>query len=118
MLVKTILLWFPSGVVEEGPSAVNISFSSSYSKQKWIVFDGVPLSPNNMDTDLNIRSIFTSAKIQRNELESSSEPTSPAYQENLQAAIKSLEECRNIAGRISLFSPNETEDDISSGDLQ
>ncbi|KAM0803009.1 tapa protein [Usnea florida] len=71
-----------------------------------------------MESDLNIRSIFTSAKIQRNELESSSEPTSSAYQENLQAAISSLEECRKIADRISLFSPNETEDDISSGDLQ
>ena len=98
--------------------AVNKSFSTSCSKQKWIVFDSVPLSPNNMENDLNIRSIFTSAKIQRNELESSSEPTSSAYQENLQAAIHSLEECRKIAGRISLFSPNETEDDISSGDLQ
>ena len=83
------------------------------------MFDSVPLNPNNMENDLNIRSIFTSAKIKRNELESSSsEPTSSAYQENLQAAINSLEECRKIAGRISLFSPNETEDDISSGDLQ
>lgn len=74
--------------------------------------------PHNMDTDTNIRTLFTSAKNQRKELESFSEPTSSVYQENLQAAITSLEECRKIADRISLFSPNETEDDISSGDLQ
>ena len=71
-----------------------------------------------MDTDINIRTLFTSAKTQRKELESFSDPTSSIYQENLQAAIKSLEGCRKIADRISLFSPNETEDDISSGDLQ
>lgn len=82
------------------------------------MFDSVKLIPNSMDTDMNIRSLFTFAKHQRNELESASEPTSSVYQENLQAAITSLEECRKIADRISLFSPNETEDDISSGDLQ
>lgn len=71
-----------------------------------------------MDTDINIRTLFSSAKNQRKELDSSLEPISSFYQENLQAAIKSLEECRKIADRISLFSPNETEDDISSGDLQ
>lgn len=71
-----------------------------------------------MDTELNIRTLLTSAKNQRKELETSPEPTSSIYQENLQAAITSLEECRKIADRISLFSPNETEDDISSGDLQ
>ena len=76
------------------------------------------LESNKMDSDINIRTLFTTAKNQRKELESSPDPTSSVYQENLQAAITSLEECRKIADRISLFSPNETEDDISSGDLQ
>lgn len=67
---------------------------------------------------MDIRTLFTSAKSQRKELESSADPTGYAYQENLQAAITSLEKCRKIADRISLFSPNETEDDIPSGDLQ
>lgn len=71
-----------------------------------------------MDANKDIRTLFTSAKTQRNELESFPDPTSSVYQVNLQAAIASLEECREIADRISLFSPNETEDDISSGDLQ
>ena len=73
---------------------------------------------NMMDSDIDIRTLFTSAKTQRTELEASADPTSSTYQENLQAAIASLEECRKIADHISLFSPNETEDDISSGDLQ
>jgi len=65
-----------------------------------------------------MRALFTLAKNQRKQLEISSDSTSALYQENLQAAIVTLEECRRIADRISLFSPNETEDDISSGDLQ
>lgn len=80
------------------------------------------LLPMKITMDANkekdIRTLFTSAKTQRNELESFADPTSSIYQDNLQTAIASLEECRKIADRISLFSPNETEDDISSGDLQ
>ena len=76
------------------------------------------LTQNTMDSNVDIRSLFTSAKTQRKEFDSSADPTSSVYEENLQAAITSLEKCRKIADRISLFSPNETEDDISSGDLQ
>lgn len=71
-----------------------------------------------MEHQSSIRALFSSARNQRKELEQSSDPTSTIYQENLQAAIATLEECRAIADRITLFSPNETEEDISSGDLQ
>lgn len=71
-----------------------------------------------MEGQTNIRTLFASAKSQRKQLEISSDLTSALYQENLQAAIATLEECRRIADHISLFSPNETEDDISSGDIQ
>ena len=71
-----------------------------------------------MESEANIRTLFASAKSARNDLEKSPDPTSTLYQENLQSAISALEQCRQIADRISLFSPNETEDDISSGDLQ
>lgn len=71
-----------------------------------------------MNSESNIRSIFTSARSLRKDLESSPDPTSSIYQENLRAAIASLEQCRIIADRIALFSPNETDDDISTGDLQ
>ena len=71
-----------------------------------------------MEPDTNIRTLFTTAKAQRQQLESSPESTSALYQENLQSAITSLETCRRLADRIALFSPNETEEDIASGDLQ
>ena len=71
-----------------------------------------------MEPDSNIRSLFTYAKTQRLELESSHNPTDALYQENLQSAITALETCRKIADRISLFSLNETQEDIASGDLQ
>ena len=80
-------------------------------------FNSPPIK-STMEPDIDIRTVFNSAKTQRKELESSPDPTSSVYQDNLQAAIASLEECRKIADRISLFSLNETEDDVSSGDLQ
>lgn len=71
-----------------------------------------------MESQSNIRTVFASARDQRKQLESFPSSNSAVYQENLQAAIASLEECRKIADRVSLFSQNETEDDITSGDLQ
>ena len=71
-----------------------------------------------MDPDANIRTLFATARTQRQQLESSPESTSALYQENLQSAIASLETCRKLADRIALFSPNETEEDVASGDLQ
>ncbi|MCJ1415935.1 hypothetical protein MMC32_002270 [Xylographa parallela] len=67
--------------------------------------------------DVNIRTLFTRAKDLRKQLESL-QSTSQLYQENLQNAIAALEECRKIADSVSLFSPNETEEDITSRDLQ
>ncbi len=72
----------------------------------------------NMEPEHNIRTLFASARAQRKQLEPLPDPTSALYQENLQSAIAALETCRKIADRISLFSRNETEEDISSGDLQ
>lgn len=71
-----------------------------------------------MENERSIPSLFASARAQRKELDSFSDPTTSLYQENLQAAIASLEECRRLAERIALFSSNEAEDDVASGDLQ
>ena len=71
-----------------------------------------------MESEANIRTLFATARNGRKELETSPDPTSASYQEKLQLFISTLEQCRQIADRISLFSPNETEEDISSGDLQ
>ena len=71
-----------------------------------------------MEPDLNLRTLFNTAKTQRQQHDSSPDPTSTLYQENLFSAITTLETCRKILDRISLFSPNETEEDIATGDLQ
>ncbi|MCJ1378575.1 hypothetical protein MMC17_001674 [Xylographa soralifera] len=69
------------------------------------------------EVEVNIRTLFARAKDLRRQLESL-QSTSQVYQENLQNAIAALEECRKLAGDVSLFSPNETEEDIASRDLQ
>ena len=66
----------------------------------------------------NVRTLFANSKAQRKELDTIPDLGSDLYHENLQAAIATLEECRKIADRISLFSDNETEDDIPTGDVQ
>ena len=71
-----------------------------------------------MEPETSIRGLFASAQAERKRLEGSPDSTASSYQENLQAAIASLEECRALANRIALFSPNETEDDVASTDLQ
>ena len=68
--------------------------------------------------ETNLRGLFASAKAQRKDLESYHDTTSTLYQENLLAAIETFEECRELASRLSIFSTNESEDDISSGDIQ
>ena len=65
----------------------------------------------------NIRTLYAAAKTLSQQLENL-ETTSQIYQDKLRDAISSFEECRSLADQVSLFSPNETEDDISSGDLQ
>lgn len=68
------------------------------------------------ESQTNIRNLFATAKQLQKQLESL-ESSSQVYQDNLQGAISTLEECRKLADKVSLFSPNETADDISSGDL-
>ena len=46
------------------------------------------------------------------------ESNSQTYQDKLQNAIATFEQCRTVADQVSLFSSNETADDISSSDLQ
>ena len=80
--------------------------------------DPFAISKTAMEAGLNIRTLFKSGKAQRKQLESSPDTISALYQDNLQSAIAAFETCRTLADRISLFSQNETEEDISSGDLQ
>ncbi|KAF2803073.1 type 2A phosphatase-associated protein 42 [Mytilinidion resinicola] len=70
------------------------------------------------DQPKSIRWLFVEAERRRDQLEKSWDSNSTAYQENLTAAIATYEECLRVADQVSLYSPNETLDDISSGDLQ
>ena len=69
-------------------------------------------------TDQSIKSLFGSAERQRKEIEASWDSNTATYQQNLAAAISTYESCLQLADRLSLFSPNETLEDLTSGDLQ
>lgn len=70
------------------------------------------------DQDQSIRAVYSTAEQKRQSVESSWDSNSATYQENLLAAISLYEQCLSIADRISLFSPNESLEDIASVDLQ
>jgi hypothetical protein len=66
----------------------------------------------------SIKSLFASAESKRHGIETALDSSGSTFKENLAAAIASYEETRLVADRLSLFSPNETLEDIASGDLQ
>lgn len=66
----------------------------------------------------SLKNLFAKAEEQRKELDVSPNTISAAFQENLSSTILTFEECLHVADRVSLFSSNETLDEISSGDLQ
>jgi hypothetical protein len=66
----------------------------------------------------NLRSLFREAEAKRRSLDDVGSTVSDAFQENLASAITSYEECLKVANEISLFSPNESLEDIASGDLE
>jgi hypothetical protein len=68
--------------------------------------------------DQSIKTLFGVAESKRKAVETSRDSNSSSYKENLAAAIATFEECRELADRLSLFSPNETLEDIATGDLQ
>ncbi|KAF2451429.1 type 2A phosphatase-associated protein 42 [Karstenula rhodostoma CBS 690.94] len=70
------------------------------------------------DEPKSIRSLFLTAERLRNTLNSFPDSNSPTYQENLTKAIVSYESCLELSEQVSLFSPNESLDDISSSDIQ
>lgn len=66
----------------------------------------------------SLRDLFTAAKSQKEALESGLSSDTDEYREKVNATIAKLEECQQLISRFSLFSPNETLDDISTADLQ
>lgn len=69
------------------------------------------------DETRSIRAVFADAEQKRAILENAPYNSS-TFQDSLLAALTLYEQCLSIADRISLFSPNESLEDITSGDLQ
>jgi len=67
--------------------------------------------------DQNIKSLFAQAERRQQQVEQAHDRNSDAYRDDLAAAIENYEECRVLADRLSLFSANETLEDIATGDL-
>ncbi|KAF2703351.1 type 2A phosphatase-associated protein 42 [Pleomassaria siparia CBS 279.74] len=70
------------------------------------------------DEPRSIRALFLKAERARQEIATTYDHNSPTAQENLTTTIATYEECLKISEQASLFSPNETLDDVSSSDLQ
>lgn len=66
----------------------------------------------------SLRAVYSTAESKRRELETAWDTNATPYQDNLRAAIKAYDQCLQSADRISLFSPNESLEDIASHDLQ
>lgn len=64
-----------------------------------------------------LRGSFVDAEKKRGEIGSASNANSAAFHEKLSKTVASYERCLRIADEVSLFSPNETLDDVSSTDL-
>lgn len=68
--------------------------------------------------DRSLRTVYEDAEQKRKTVEHTFDSNSTTFQENLLSAIQLYEQCLNIADRISLFSPNESLEDIGTADLQ
>ena len=72
----------------------------------------------NMDQPKSLRALFLEAEHARESLSAFASTNTPSYQDALHAAIATYEAGLQQSEQVSLFSPNETLDDVSSTDLQ
>nr|XP_023907996.1 uncharacterized protein C63.05-like [Quercus suber] len=70
------------------------------------------------DTTQSLKAIHAQAEHSRSVIEKSFDSNSTAFQDNLLATIQLYSQCVDIAQRISVFSPNESLEDISTADLR
>lgn len=65
-----------------------------------------------MEEPQNLRTLFTTAKVEKESLDSH-HPTA-----DVNTTISKLKECHRLVRDLSLFSPNESLEEIPTGDLQ
>ena len=61
---------------------------------------------------------FAQAQAQRKQFESALQTNSESSQRTLDSAIAKYSKCMDLADQVSLFSPNESLEDVSTGDLE
>ncbi|RPA90241.1 TAP42-like protein [Choiromyces venosus 120613-1] len=66
----------------------------------------------------SLRSLYDSGERLQKEIEDSYDYNSSGYQEKLQTAIRTYQECRGLVGQISLFSTNESLEDVVSSEIR
>jgi hypothetical protein len=71
-----------------------------------------------MEESQSLRSLFTSAKEAKAALESRGDTNTESYRDAVNAAITKFHECQRQVSILSLFSSNESLDDVSTGDIQ
>jgi len=64
-----------------------------------------------------LKALFAAAETRREALEGCYEATYPGYREALAPAIAGYESCLDLISQLGIFSPNESADDINTGDL-
>lgn len=69
------------------------------------------------DEPQSLRSLFEQAEEEQAALANIYDSTSPQYREKLSAAIQSYEKCRRQASELSIFSPNESLEDVATTSL-
>jgi len=69
------------------------------------------------DQPKSLKGLFADAEEKRLALEGTYQTNTPSYHEDLSSAVQTYNDCLEQIGRISLFSPNETAEDISTSDV-
>lgn len=66
----------------------------------------------------SLQALFASAKAQKKALESSTNINDPSHEDQFNPAVQAFEACQKLISKLSIFSPNESLEDIATADLQ
>ena len=67
--------------------------------------------------DRSLRETYIEARVKKDQLDDL-DPRSSAFKETIQAALRDLEQCRKLINDLSMFSPNEDLEDLSTQTIQ
>lgn len=70
------------------------------------------------DDSVSLSSLFSGAETKRRKLDQLPSANAPEYQDLLGAAIADYTHCLRVADGVSLFSSNESLDDVSTSDIR